>query len=155
MTAPPGPRDALTALDEIGERRQQVVDVATIPNWYWLFVGLPMIGLAVAVDTRAGVTIGIGVVGFVVVVLAATAAVVVPRYRRAQWHPELLGTRGPLAIVAFVGVVVIGTLALAFSLQAAGVPHPATIACVFGGAGVVLGGPILTRRLRSIMLQRS
>jgi amino acid transporter len=106
------------------------------------------------VDTRTSVTIGIGVVAFVIVVLAATAAVVVPRYRRAQWHPELLGTHGPISIVAFVGVVVIGTLALAFSLQSAGVPHPATIACVFGAAAVVLGGPILMRRLRSIMLQR-
>lgn len=155
MTAPRGPRQALTALNEIGSRRQQVVNVATIPNWYWLFVGLPMIGLALAVDTRNSTTIGVGVTAFVIVVLTATAAVMVPSYRRAQWHRELLGTRGPISIIAFVGVAVGATLGLAFGLQAAGVTHPATIACLIGAAGVIFGGPILMRRLRSIMLERS
>jgi hypothetical protein len=156
VTTPPGPREALTALNEIGARRQQVVDVATgIPNWYWLFVGLPMIALAVAVDSRNRLAIGIGAAGFVLVVLAATAAVVIPSYRRAQWHRELLGTQGPVAIIVFVGTVVGGTLALAFGLQALEVAHPATIACIVGGAAVIVGGPLLMRRLRRIMLEGS
>jgi hypothetical protein len=92
---------------------------------------------------------------FVVIVLGATATVVVPSYRRAQWHGDLLGTNGPIAIITFVGLVVGGTLALAFGLQAARVGHPATIACVAGAAAVIAGGPLLMRRLRTIMLTRS
>ena len=44
------------------------------------------------------------------------------------------------------------TLALAFALRAAHVRYPATWACLAGGIPMGLGGPVLMRRLRRIML---
>lgn len=153
MDAPVGPRMASAALEEIALRRRQVVDAATtFPGWYWPILGLAMVGLAAVIDTRNAVAIGIAAASFVLIVLADTASVVIPRYRRAQWNQELLGARGALAIVAFVWVVVGGSLALAFALQATGVSHPTTIGCAVGAAGVIVGGPMLMRRLRKIML---
>jgi hypothetical protein len=43
-------------------------------------------------------------------------------------------------------------LGLAFILRASGVAYPATLAAVIGGLGMGIGGPIVTRRLRQIML---
>ena len=54
-----------------------------------------------------------------------------------------------------VWVVVGVSLALAFALQATGVSHPATIGCAVGALVVIIGGPILMRRLRSIMLAKA
>jgi hypothetical protein len=45
-----------------------------------------------------------------------------------------------------------GTIGLAFGLRAAGVGHPATLACAAGGLVLGAGGPVLVRRLRVIML---
>lgn len=155
MDAPIEPRVASDALEDVALRRRQVVDAATtFPGWYWPIIGLAMVGLAVVVDTRNPVAIGIAVACFVLAVLADTAVVVIPRYRRAQWNQELLGARGAFAIVVFVWVVVGGSLALAFALQATGVSHPATIGCAVGAVGVILVGPILMRRLRTIMLAK-
>jgi hypothetical protein len=156
MNVPLEPDAASAALVEIARRRRQVVDVATtFPSWYWPLLGVAMVGLAAVVDTRNPVSIGVAVVCFVVIVLADTAAVVVPRYRRATWRQELLGTRGAFAIVAFVWVVVGVTLALAFALEAAGVSHPATIGCSVGAVIVIVGGPYLMGRVRSIMLDKA
>jgi hypothetical protein len=156
MDAPVEPRMASAALEEIALRRRQVADAATtFPVWYWSIIGVAMVGLAVIVDARNPVGIGIAATCFVLVVLADTALVVVPRYRRAQWNQELLGAPGALAIVAFVWVVVGGSLALAFALRATGVSHPATIGCAVGAVGVIVGGPILMRQLRNIMLAKA
>ena len=52
-----------------------------------------------------------------------------------------------------VGALMVGlSLAVAFSLRAAGVGHPATLADLVGAAALIVGGPVLTRRLRRIML---
>jgi hypothetical protein len=66
----------------------------------------------------------------------------------------LLGPRGAILIVGFVGLLVGGTLALAFALQAANVPNPATIGTVLCAVGLVFGGPVLMRRLRAVMQER-
>jgi hypothetical protein len=56
------------------------------------------------------------------------------------------------AILVFVALTVAITLGFAFILRAAGLSHPATLAAVMGGLGMGIGGPILMRRLRKIML---
>lgn len=156
MDIPVEPREASAALEEIALRRRQVVDAATtFPGWYWPIRGVAMVGLAVVADTRELVAIGVAAACFVLVVLADTASVVVPRYRRAQWNQDLLGVLGALSIVSFVWVVVGGSLALAFALQAIGVSHPATIGCAAGAVGVIAGGPMLLRRLRNILLAKA
>src|ERR1700693_3837800 len=70
MDTPVEPRMASAALEEIALRRRQVVDAATtLPGWYWPIIGLAMIGLAVVVDTRNPVAIGVAAACFILVVL--------------------------------------------------------------------------------------
>jgi hypothetical protein len=72
--------------------------------------------------------------------------------RHAQLRNGLVDRRGVAAILGFVALTVGITLGLAFTLRATGTSHPATLAAVVGGLGIGVGGPILTRRLRRIML---
>ena len=56
------------------------------------------------------------------------------------------------AILGFVALVVGGTLGIAFALRAAGIHYPATLGCLAGATAMGLGGPVLMRTLRRIML---
>jgi hypothetical protein len=140
------------ALAEIQNRQRQVIDVATVPPWYWWAVGALMVVLAIGVDTRTPVAIGVTVPVFVIGMLSATGVVVRGQFRDAQLRKGLLDGRGVLAILGFVAVIVGITLGTAFALRAARVSHPATLACLIGGCLLGLGGPILMRALRRIML---
>jgi len=133
-----GSSEAAAALADVRARHDQVVDHVSVPNWYWS---------AVARDAA--------IAGFVVVVLGATAAVVVPKARRASWRNDLLGPLGAGAIVGFVWLVVGISLGLAFGLRAAHITYPATIGCAAGGLVMALGGPVLMGRLRRLMRTRA
>jgi len=152
MSGEMGPGEAARALDEIQRRQQLVIDLATIPGWYWWAVGALMVVLGVGVDIRTPVAIGITVPVFVVGMLAVDGWVLGRAFRRAQVHNGLLDGRGVLSILGFVAVIVGGTIGLAFALRAAGVHYPATWACLAGGLVIGLGGPVLNRRLRRVML---
>jgi len=146
------PDEAADALAEIQERQRQVIERATVPAWYWWIVGLLMVVLAVGVDTRTHLAIGITVPVFVVGMLFATGAAVRSQFFGARVRDRLLDGRGVMAILAFVALIVGCTLGIAFALRAAGASYPATIACGVGGLGMGLGGPVLNRMLRRIML---
>jgi len=152
MSEQMGPGEAAQALDEIQRRQEQVIDLAAIPAWYWWAVGGLMVVLGVGVDIRTPAAIGITVPVFVVGLLAVNAWVIVRAYRHAQLRNGLLDGRGVLAILGFVAVIVGVTIGLAFALRAAGVHYPATWACLAGGLVMGLGGPILNRWLRRVML---
>jgi hypothetical protein len=144
--------DAAWALGEVRARQQQVIDQATIPAWYWWAVGVLMVVLAVGVDIRTSAAIGTAVPVFVVGLLAATGAAVRGQFRQARLRNGLLDGRGVAAILGFVALIVGGTLGIAFALRAGGVHYPATLACAVGGIVMGLGGPVLMRTLRRIML---
>ena len=108
--------------------------------------------LAVGVDTNTPMAIGTTVAVFVLGILAATGWALAGTLRHAQLHDGLLDHRGVAAILGFVALTVGITLGLAFTLRVTGVSHPATLAAVVGGLGMGIGGPILGRRLRRIML---
>jgi len=144
--------EAGEALAEIQKRQRQVIDLATVPPWYWWAVGALMVILAVGVDTRTTVAIGVTVPVFVIGLLSATAAVVVAQFRDAQLRRGLLDGKGVAAILGFVALIVGISLGTAFGLRAAGVSHPATLGCLLGGLIMGLAGPILMRGLRHIML---
>ena len=108
--------------------------------------------LAAGVDTNTPVTIGTTVAVFVLGILAATGWVLAGTLRHAQLRNGLLDHRGVAAILGFVALTVAITLGLAFTLQTTSVSHPATLAAAVGGLGMGIGGPILGRRLRRIML---
>jgi hypothetical protein len=146
------PGEAADALAEISKAQQQVIDRAIVPAWYWWAVGVLMVVLAVGVDTRTDLALGITIPVFVVGILSATGTAVRGQFKDARVHGGLLDSRGVLAILVFVWLIVGCTIGIAFALRAAGVSYPATIACGVGGLAMGIGGPLLNRQLRQIML---
>ena len=123
-----------------------------MPGWYWWSVGALMVVLAAGVDTRTPAALGGAVAVFVVGLLSATGVVVRSQFLQARLRDGLLDGRAVVAILGFVALIVGCTLGLAFGLRAAGVHYPATLACLAGGIALGLGGPVLMRALRRIML---
>lgn len=70
------PEEAARALTEIGQRQEQVIRLAVIPDWYWWAIAVLMVAFAAAVDTRQGLVVGIGTAVFVAGVLTTTGWVV-------------------------------------------------------------------------------
>src|SRR5262245_37566293 len=122
------PEEAARALTEIGQRQEQVIRLAVIPNWYWWAIAVLMVAFVAAVDTRQGPIVGIGTAVFVAGVLTTTGRVVFRAVCSAQPRNDLLGSSGVVAILGFVAVTVGLSLAVAFILKASGVPYAATIA---------------------------
>ena len=147
-----GPAEAAEALAEIRARQQQVIDVATVPGWYWWAVGALMVVLAVGVDNRTPLALGVTIPVFVIGLLTATGVAVRGQVRAARLRNGLLDGRGVAAILGFTALIVGCTLGIAFALRAAGVPYPATLACTAGGLAMGTGGPVLMRALNRIML---
>jgi len=146
------PDEAARALAEIGQRQEQVIELTAIPLWYWWAVGVLMVGFSAAIDSRHTVAIVIGTVGFALGIASATIYVTFGAWRRAQVRSDLLGPSGVLAILGFVALAVGLSLAVAFSSRAAGFDHPGTLGATVGAVLMVIGGPLLTRRLRGVML---
>src|SRR5215813_508162 len=94
-------RDAARALAEIQKRQQQVIDIATVPSWYWWAVGALMVILAVGVDNRTTIALGVTIPVFVLGMLVATGAVIRGQFRDARVSSDLLDGRGVLAILGF------------------------------------------------------
>lgn len=150
MTIPP--IDAELALAEMQARRAQVVDTNLVPSWFWASIGVLMVLFVAAVESEIGWLVAVGSAGYGLGLAALILAVV--RKARVQVRPELIGFRGALAIAGFaVGLVALG-LAIGFTLDALGVPLPATIACVPVALGLAFGGPRLMAHLRRIILSR-
>jgi hypothetical protein len=152
MNDDPHSGQAAQALAEIQARQQHVIDQAHVPAWYWWAVGALMVVLAAGVDTRTPAAVGAAVSVFVVGLLAATAVAVSGQIRHARLRNGLLDGLGVAAILGFVALIVGVTLGIALALRAAGTPYPATLACLAGGLAMGLGGPVLMRTLRQIML---
>jgi hypothetical protein len=146
------PGEAADALAEVRRRQQQVIDRAIVPAWYWWVVGALMVVLAVGVDTKTHLALGITIPVFVVGMLAATGAAVRSQFLDARLHGGLLDGIAVMAILGFVALIVGCSLGIAFGLRAAGASYPATIGCGVGGLVMGLGGPVLNRQLRRIML---
>jgi hypothetical protein len=147
------PDEAAAALAEIGQQQEKAIEAVLVPVWYWWVVAAGMVAIGAAVDTHSAAVLAVVLPIAVLVIAGLTAAMIFGTYRRVRVRDrELLGDRGALAIVGFTWLIVGLTLGLAFGLRAAGVPRPATIATVAGGAALVTGGPLLMRALRRIML---
>ena len=155
MTNAMDPGEASDALAEVRRRQGQVIEGTLVPSWYWWAVAVPMVGLGLVVDSRQPVPIAAAAVLFGVGVALLTGWVIVGGLHAVKVHQGLLGPRAAGLMVGFICLLVVGTLALAFALQAVGARYPATIATIACAVGLVLGGPLLTRRLRAIMRSRS
>ena len=144
--------DAELALAEVHARREQVIGSNLVPGWFWPSIGGLMVLFVGAVESDVAWVVAVGTLIYVLGLGALIVAVV--RRARVQVRPELLGTRGGLAIAGFaLGLVAVG-LALGFGLQALGVPYPATVAVVPVAVALAVGGPRLMAYLRRLMLSR-
>jgi hypothetical protein len=145
------PPEAREALAEMARRQEQVIEGALVPGWYWWVVALATVGLGVAVDTGdptvVGATAGIYGVGIALL----TGWIAFGGLHHVKVNERVLGARGGGLIVGFVWLVVLGTLALAFALQAANVQPAATLGTLACAVALVIGGPAVMRRLRGIM----
>ena len=146
-----GDSEAAAALAEIDLSQERVIDSVLVPRWYWWLVGLGMVAVGASADTARTTLIVVVAVAYALTVAAASVWFIGGR-RQARVHPELLGQPGALAIVAFVWLVVGGSLGLAFGLRSLGFGYPATAATVVGGLAVIVGGPALMAVLRRLML---
>jgi FtsH-binding integral membrane protein len=153
MDGPPQPDEATSALAEIRQRQGSVIDAVLVPAWYWWAVAAAMVAIGAAADTRKPAVLAAVIPVAVLVIVAVTGGMIFGGYRHAQLRSrELLGNRGTGAIIGFVWLVVGLTLGTGFTLRAAGVHLPATLATAAGGAALVIFGPFLMRMLRGIML---
>jgi hypothetical protein len=153
MTDRVRPEEAARALSEIGQRQEQVIRMALIPDWYWWAVAALIVTLTAAVDSRQGFVIGVGTAVFVVGLLTTTGWVVLRALSAgAQPRNDLIGPGGVVAILRFVAVTVAVTLAVAFTLAASEVAYAATISASTTAVLLVLGGPMLMRDLHGRML---
>jgi hypothetical protein len=57
MTDQVRPEEAARALTEIGQRQEQVIRLAVIPNWYWWAIAVLIVAFAAAVDTWQGLVV--------------------------------------------------------------------------------------------------
>jgi hypothetical protein len=153
MTNAIEPGDAGTALTEVRRREHQVIRAAMIPTWFWSAIAVASVGLGAVVDGRNAAVIGVAAVVYSIGVTVLSLWVALGGVRRVKVHEGLLGPEGAGLIVGFVGIVVVGTIALAFALRAMGVAQAATISTLACGAALVVGGPVLMRRLRLVMLR--
>ena len=145
---------AAQALAQIRNRREQVIDTATIPAWYWWLVGGSNVLLGAAVESHRPAFVAAGSVVFAVGLLAGTAWVV-RRAIRVKVRTDLLGVRGLGLILGFVAVTVAVALSVSFSLEGAGVAYPATWGELAGAVCLVVGGPLLMRALRQVMVDHA
>jgi hypothetical protein len=153
MTTPQiPPVDAELALAEVHARRAQVVGTNLVPAWFWPALGGLMLLFVAAMESDIRWLVAGGSVVYAFGL--ATLIVLVVRRARVQVRPDLLGVRGVLAIVGFTLGLVAAGVGLGLTLQALGVPWPATIACIPVVVALAVGGPRLMTHLRRLMLAR-
>ena len=93
MTDQVRPEEAARALTEIGQRQEQVIRLAVIPDWYWWAIAVLMVAFAVAVDTRQGLVVGIGTA-------VGQGRDAVAEHPRADSRPQAAGHRSLRKIAA-------------------------------------------------------
>ena len=145
-------RDPASALAEIDRRQESVIDRFTVPGWYWWLVGLGMVPVGIAADTRTARVVVPVTLAYAAAVAAVTFWLIVGGRPGARVSQQLLGPAGAGAIVVFVWIVVGVSLGAAFGLLALGYGHPATAGTLLGAALVIGGGPLLRAWLRRTML---
>lgn len=155
MTKTVKPAEARDALAEMERRKEQVIEGTLVPSWYWRVVAVAAVGLGLAADSgdptiraAAGGLFGAGV-------SLLTVWIAFGGRRHVKVDDRLLGARGAGLIVGFVALVVLGTLGLAFALEAAEIRFAATLATLACAIALVIGGPALMQRLGEIMRRQA
>jgi hypothetical protein len=146
-------REAAAALAEVARRQEGVIDRVSVPGWYWWLVAVGMVPVGAAADKRSAAVIVPVTVVYALAIAAVTVWLIAGGRPGARVSQQLLGPAGAAEIVVFVWIVVGSSLGVAFGLQAAGFGHPGTAGTLLGAILVLAGGPVLRRRLRTVMLR--
>jgi hypothetical protein len=154
------PADAARALTEIARRREQAIRRTAVPRWFWWVTAVLTIALAADVESQRGALFWAGAALLSAGTLAVNLLVLSRQFRGARLRPDLAEPPGyrprMLAGTAALWAVVTGVaLATGLSLEAAGVPHPGTIATAAGMAVLVTGGQMVARRHTAFLVRRS
>jgi hypothetical protein len=157
MTDYPTESEARLALHGAQRARERVIDQIGMPWWYWWGLAVAWAGLGVASDFANG-----WITAAATLVVGAAHASVSHRLLAGQQRTRDVRVRadvaGPrvaaLTIVFLLGLVAV-TVATALILHADGAGHAATIAGVFVGFLVLLGGPRLMEAIRADAIRRA
>jgi hypothetical protein len=154
MTNEVHPDEAAGALTEIARRRAQVATLTIIPTWFWWAIAVLMVSFGFAVEIRRPLVTGIATAAFVLGMLIVTGRLALGIVRRAQPRHDLVGATGVLAILGFVAGTLAVSLPTSFALKAAEFRYPATAGVLVAAIALVVGGPLLMRHLRRLMLDK-
>ena len=153
MSTPVEPNEAVRALSEVRDRQRRAVEAGVVPQWFWTVTAVLVVAFCAGVETRRPLVVGLATIVFALG-LGASVAVLVTRIP-VQLRNDLVGSVGAMMIVGYVLGLVGVTIGVAFTLLALRVPYPATLASLVCAAGLVVGGPWLMRRLRTVMADRT
>jgi hypothetical protein len=140
---------AAEALAEVRGRQLAVIDAYHVPVWYFPAMAALLVGSTAAIET------GAAVIGFLAYSLGLTALVVTLHSRLRVLPAGLIGPRTWLQIVVFLAVAIGLTLAFWYLLSSRGLPYPRTLSSLSMAFSLVIGGPLLVRRLRRDLAGRT
>ena len=148
--------EAAAALAEVQRRQGHVIEAVLVPGWYWWTMAAGVVAIGAARDTGDFLAQAIAI-PLAVLIMAGLTGVMIPAVRRrVQVHsatrPDGRGAAAIIGLILLVDGAILGTAA---SLSAAGVPYPATIGTAAGAAVLVIGGPLVNRYLRGLMLSQA
>ena len=154
--------EAAAELAEIQRRREQVIKAVLVPVWYWWVIAAAIVAIGVARD-RGDLAVQATVIPLAALVMAVLTGVMIPELRRrVKVYTPPAGARAPqtsarvaaaiIGMIVLVDGVILGTAA---SLHAAHLRYPGTIGCAAGAAVLVIGGPLVNRYLRGLMLSQA
>jgi hypothetical protein len=148
--------EAALALETVQRRRQDVVSALDVPRWYWpgMAAGWAVLGTLadygpVWASTAATLAFGAAHASIARQSMSgrhASARVSISRDLVSRWVPT--------AIVAFLAVMVLLTVAVALVLDGDGARHPAALAGGFVALVVLAAGPHLMHAARHVALRR-
>jgi hypothetical protein len=148
--------EAAAALAEIQRRQGHVIEAVLVPGWYWWTMAAGVVAIGAARDTGDFLAQAIAI-PLAVLFMAGLTGVMIPALRRrVQVHsarqPDGRGAAAIIGLILLVDGAILGTAA---GLSAAGVSYPATIGTAAGAAVLVIGGPLVNRYLRGLMLSQA
>ena len=140
---------AATALAQIRTQQDFLLGQPPLPPWFWLATGATCVVFTAAVESQRPLFIAVGAIVFALAI--GTIVITCVRRQRVKPRTQLMGVRGGLSIAGLVIVLVAIGLGAAFTLQAFGVPYPATIGTVIETVAMVILGPLHMRYVQRTM----
>jgi hypothetical protein len=142
--------EARVALGSIAQRRNQVLAEIDVPPLYWWSVAAGWVALGVIADLHVAWATAASTLVF-----GAVHAGIAPRYISGRRRTHQLSIRADVVsrhvsvlVIAFLVLMAVVTVGLGFAANADGAAHAATVASLFVGLMVLLGGPNLMAAVR-------